>query len=110
MTEALRTVRFDKADALFADAGSAWMMLTRPAAAEAISCCSAKGIAVSIVEAGIWHEPGFEARLDGIWHSEFDAKSDVDCIDENNSRALQFIVGLPQAYDTAIISTFGNEV
>ena len=109
VTKDMRTVRFDEAEALFADAGSAWMKLTRQAAAEAISRCSAKGIAVSIVEAGIWHEPGFEARLDGVWHSEFDAMSDVKCIDENNSRALQFIGGLPQAYDTAIISTFGNE-
>ena len=86
------------------------MKLAKPAACEVIATCSKRGIGISIVEGGIWHEPGFEARLDAIWHSEFDRAEAVADVTANNLLARRFVDELPGKYDTAIISTFGNEV
>ncbi|MEL7687686.1 hypothetical protein AAG596_09435 [Citromicrobium bathyomarinum] len=86
------------------------MKLTKGAAADTIGECTKKRIAVSAIEGGIWAEPGFEARLDAIWHSEFDAKPERAAVERNNAEALAFIRNiLPAENDTLIISTFGNE-
>ncbi len=105
-----RTRRFDDAGVFFLKRGSVWMKLTKDAAAVTIDQCTQKDIAVSIIEGGIWREPGFEARLDAIWHSDFDTKPELAAIESNNSKALAFIRNkLPTEIDTVIISTFENE-
>ena len=86
------------------------MKLTKGAAADAIGECTRRHIAVSIIEGGIWREPGFEARLDAIWHSDLAAKPERVAVAQNNGDALAYIRNeLPPESDTLIISTFGNE-
>ena len=104
-----RTTLFENAEAFFAKSGSPWMKLPRAIASEVIEGCSKRQVAVSIVEGGIWHSPGFEHRLDAIWHSEFDVKPGDSLVEKNNNEALSFIKQLPSNHDVAIISTFGNE-
>lgn len=83
------------------------MKLALQASLDVANRCTKEGIAISIVEGGIWHNPGFEARLDAIWHSKFDVMPEK--VAANNEDAIQFIRDFDDAYDTAIISTFGNK-
>lgn len=43
------------------------MKLTPEAAIAVCSRCIENGYIVSRIEGGIWHDPGFEMRLDCIW-------------------------------------------
>ena len=85
------------------------MKLTRAAASDVVENCSKRHVAVYIVEGGIWHSPGFEHRLDAIWHSEFNAKPENSLVETNNKEASSFINELSSNHDVVIISTFGNE-
>lgn len=102
-----RINRFGDPGDFFAKQGRYWMKLTREAGASVVEKCSDKALAVSTIEGGIWHDPGFEARLDAIWHSELDSYPEDQKIAPNNAEALQFLRSdMPTECDTVIVSTF----
>jgi hypothetical protein len=51
----------------FASNGNAWMKLTPEAAIETCRRATDAALVVVRIEGGIWHNQGFEARLDCIW-------------------------------------------
>ena len=103
----IRSERFEERDEFFEQNGSVWMKLTKEAAIAVVEQCEAENRAVSIVEGGIWQDPGFEARLDAIWHSGFDKKPVGQSLSENNAAALGFLAAeMPAECDTAIITVF----
>ena len=89
--------------------GAGWMKLTLPAAKSVIQQCTDQLVAVSGIEGGIWHNPGFEARLDAIWKCKMGGDPDDQELKFNNSEAERFLSDFEVAYDTAIISTVGNQ-
>lgn len=81
---------YDRAELFFANQGSGVMKLT-PDAAIRVSLAAAKnGLLIARVEGGIWHDPGFEARLDCIWDGASPPIDEVGA-DQNNTDAADFI-------------------
>src|SRR5688572_3407576 len=74
----------------FSGAGNAVMKLTRDAAADVCTLAIDHGLVVERIEGGIWHNPGFEARLDCIWDG-MDPPLDRDAAIQNNLKAERFI-------------------
>lgn len=70
--------------------GSVIMKLTPAAAIAVCKEAAQRGFVVARVEGGIWHNPGFEARLDCIWDGD-DPPIDRNAADANNGRAAEFI-------------------
>ncbi|AEV61870.1 colicin immunity protein [Pseudomonas ogarae] len=62
-----RDMVFESATDFFSLEGSVWMRLSPTAAVEVCMTAAAHGRVVARIEGGIWHSPGFEARLDCIW-------------------------------------------
>ena len=105
-TEDRRKIYSDPSE-FFAKQGRYWMKLTRPVAVAVVKQCQDHSLAVSMVEGGIWHNPGFEARLDAIWHSEFDHMPTESAIYGNNAKAAAYLKSsMPSECDAAIISVF----
>ena len=94
---------YENPDDFFQLGGHAIMKLTPQAAIEVCRLCTEKGIVVGRIEGGIWHHPGFEARLDSIWDGE-DYTTDPDVIRENNLRAIENIEEEMQIHDAFIIT------
>lgn len=95
--------QYESADDFFALNGSAVMKMT---VAAAISVCEQAinhGLIVSRIEGGIWHNPGFEARLDCIWDG---ADSSVDKVsaEKSNRSATGFIKSESFQHDTFIVA------
>jgi len=59
--------RFDSPNDFFELGGSVVMKLSADAAIAVCERAAQHGLVVVRVEGGIWHSPGFEARLDCIW-------------------------------------------
>ena len=81
------------------------MTLTRQAAVEVCSQAFSHGLAVACVEGGIWHDPGFEPRVDCIWdgmHRPMNSKE----ADQNNAEAQRFIELSPSIHDAFLITTW----
>lgn len=95
---------YDDPNAFFDLDGHAVMKLTRPAAIEVCRMAASRGFLVVRWEGGIWHCPGFEARLDAIWDG-LDPPVDIETAERNNARAAQMIVEEPALHDTFIITT-----
>ena len=51
--------------------GNAVMRLSRTAAMSVCRLATDRSFHVLRVEGGIWHSPGFEARVDSIWDSKY---------------------------------------
>lgn len=85
-----RVELFDQPEMFFSTAGSAVMKLTPSAAAKACESASAHDLVVVRVEGGIWHNPGFEARVDCIWDGD-DPPLCGNQVRENNLEAVEFI-------------------
>jgi len=62
-----RTKRYVDASDYFSHNGSIVMKLSTEAAIAVCAEASKRGFVVSHIEGGIWHNPGFEARIDCIW-------------------------------------------
>lgn len=98
------SVLYDDADLFFRHAGVSSMKLTATAALEVCQKALAFGVMVTRVEGGIWHNPGFEARVDCIWDgcsppiTQNDARA-------NNCRAADFVVMESKAHDVFVITT-----
>ncbi|WP_244102159.1 hypothetical protein [Burkholderia ambifaria] len=58
---------YDSADDFFSLDGSIVMKLSTEAAIAVCEQAAQHGLVVARIEGGIWHFPGFEARLDCIW-------------------------------------------
>ncbi|WP_240648272.1 colicin immunity protein [Pararobbsia silviterrae] len=80
------------------------MRMTTQAAIAVCSEAAERGLVVARIEGGIWHNPGFEARIDCIWDSaEYPPK--VDAINTNNLAAANFIHAQERDYDVFIVTT-----
>lgn len=95
--------RYDNAEDFFILHGHARMILMPETAKEVCRLCTEKGIVVGRVEGGIWHYPGFEARLDSIWDGE-NYTTDVDIIKKNNLLAIENIDEEMAVHDAFIIT------
>ncbi|WP_431823317.1 colicin immunity protein [Burkholderia sp. F1] len=82
--------RYDSPSDFFALNGSIVMKLTADAAIAVCEQAAEQGRAIARVEGGIWHSPGFEARVDCIWDG-IDPPVDVQPSEKNNLAAIQFI-------------------
>ncbi|WP_321924970.1 colicin immunity protein [Paraburkholderia guartelaensis] len=80
------------------------MKLTTEAANDVCKKAAAHGLLVARIEGGIWHAPGFEARVDCIWDGE-DPPTTSNAAIENNRRAAAFICEESGEHDTFILTT-----
>ncbi len=99
-----RRKRFDSAGAFFDLAGSGWMKLSRDAAIRVIRVLGRNRIKMSMIEAGKWHNPGFEARLDAIVTDNSRNKSGI-----LERAAFDFFEELDDKYDTVIITCWNDK-
>lgn len=104
MMKGERGKRYEDPVAFFELDGHAVMTLTRPAVVEVCRMAAGRGFLVVRWEGGIWHSPGFEARLDAIWDG-LDPPVDLETAERNNARAAQMIEEEPSMHDTFIITT-----
>ena len=70
--------------------GHAIMKLTPEAAIDVCLEAAQRGLVVVRIEGGIWHSPGFEARLDCIWDGA-EPPIDLESAIANNARAAEDI-------------------
>ena len=95
---------FQSASDFFLHHGSAGMKLRPAAAFEVCEQAFKHGLLVVRVEGGIWHEPGFEARIDCIWDGLTPPIADREA-EENNRRAAKFVQEEQFAHSAFIITT-----
>ena len=95
--------RYESADDFFALNGSVVMKMTVAAAISVCEQAISHGLVVSRVEGGIWHNPGFEARLDCIWDGA-DSSVDKVSVEKSNRFAAIFIKSESFQHDTFIIA------
>ncbi|HEY8098734.1 MAG TPA: colicin immunity protein, partial [Methylobacter sp.] len=85
-----RTLLYDSSNDFFELDGTDVMTLTSAAAQDVCTKALKHGVVVVRIEGGIWHNPGFEARLDCIWDGVDPPVSETDAA-INNARALEMI-------------------
>lgn len=95
--------QYESADDFFALNGSAVMKMTIAAAISVCEQAISHGLIVSRIEGGIWHNPGFEARLDCIW-DEADSSVDKFSAEKSNRSATGFIKSESFQHDTFIVT------
>lgn len=96
-----RSIRYENGEQFFKLNGHAIMPLSVVAAIHVCQIAYSKGYIVSRVEGGIWHDPGFESRLDCIW----DRNHKLDNKPEKaNKEAERFISGESEKHDVFIIT------
>ncbi|HDR9837044.1 TPA: colicin immunity protein [Burkholderia multivorans] len=95
--------RYESADDFFALEGSVVMKLSAGAAIEICERAAEQGMVVSRVEGGIWHFPGFEARLDCIWDGA-DPPVDSTAANQNNLAAADFIRAESNVHDVFVVT------
>lgn len=83
--------------------GSIVMKLTPDAALDVCECAAVSGLVIARVEGGIWHFPGFEARLDCIWDG-ISPPVNFDVAERNNTVAADFIRTERAVHDAFIIT------
>ena len=72
----------------------------------AIAICeqaAGRGFVVIRIEGGIWHAPGFEARLDCIWDG-VDPPTDRSVAEQNNTAAAEFVRDERHLHDVYVIT------
>lgn len=79
------------------------MKLTADAAVDVCRQAARRGVVVSRIEGGIWHSPGFEARIDCIWDG-VDSPVNGDVAEKNNLDAAEFVREESQMRDVFILS------
>ena len=95
--------RYDSSDDFFALGGSVVMKLSAAAAIAVCEHATRYGLVITRVEGGIWHSPGFEARLDCIWDG-VDPTVNVSVAESNNKTAAEFIRSESQAHDAFVVT------
>ena len=83
--------------------GSVAMKLSPQAALEVCRSAAGNGLVIARVEGGIWHNPGFEARLDCIWDGVDPPLNQVAAV-ANNDAAAEFVEKQSQAHDVFILT------
>ncbi|TDY26119.1 colicin-E5 Imm protein [Paraburkholderia sp. BL6665CI2N2] len=84
------------------------MRLSTDAAIAVCREAAKRGLAISRIEGGIWHHPGFEARVDCIWDSST-ISTNMQAAHENNLAAIEFIISEQPEHDTFIITASSVE-
>jgi len=84
--------------------GHGVMKLTPDAAVDVCLQAAQHGLVVVRIEGGIWHSPGFEARLDRIWDGA-DPPIDLDRAMANNARAAEDVRRERAVHSAFIVST-----
>jgi hypothetical protein len=87
----------------FEQHGSVVMKLTPAAAIGVCEEAASRNLVVARIEGGIWHNPGFEARLDCIWDGA-DPPIDRRGAEANNARAAEFIKSQSAAHGAFILT------
>lgn len=95
--------RYESADEFFLLDGTVVMKMTPGAAISVCEQARSHGFFISRIEGGIWHNPGFEARLDCIWDG-VDCFIDEVSAGENNKSAAMFIAGEALVHDVFIVT------
>lgn len=88
----------------FALHGSVKMKLSTEAALAVCAEAAERGFVVTRIEGGVWHKPGFEARLDCIWDGAEPPLS-LDVAQENNLAAVDFIRSEQEEHDVFVLTT-----
>jgi hypothetical protein len=94
---------YSSAKDFFIFKGSIVMKLTPDAAIDVCECAVESGLVIARIEGGIWHFPGFEARLDCIWDG-VSPPVDFDVAERNNIAAANFIREERAVHDAFIIT------
>lgn len=91
---------YTSAEDFFRLGGSSVMRLSRSAAIDVCLTAASRGLVVGIVEGGIFHDPGFEARLDSVW-SGYPVPITAEEAPANNRAAAEAIES--DQYETYIV-------
>jgi Colicin-E5 Imm protein len=81
------------------------MKLTPSAASSVCREAADHNLVIARIEGGIWHAPGFEARLDCIWDG-LDPPMVREAAIENNNRAADFIRSESGRHNAFVLTTF----
>ncbi|MDR3322640.1 MAG: hypothetical protein LBS89_00340 [Zoogloeaceae bacterium] len=95
--------RYDSSDDFFSLGGSVVMKVSADAAIAICKVAVKHGLVVARIEGGIWHTPGFEARLDCIWDG-VDPPVDYETTKRNNQLAADFICSEQGEHDVFVIT------
>jgi hypothetical protein len=95
--------RYDSPEDFFALGGSVVMKLSTDAAITVCEWAAKRGLVIARIEGGIWHFPGFEARIDCIWDGE-EPPVDICVAEQNNTVAAAFIRSESQAHDVFVVT------
>lgn len=79
------------------------MKLSANAAIAVCERASQHGLVIARIEGGIWHTPGFEARLDCIWDG-VEPPVDIGAAERNNLAAAEFIRSESEAHDVFVVT------
>lgn len=95
--------RYGSADDFFDLGGSIVMKLSTAAAVAVCENAVGHGLAIARVEGGIWHEPGFEARIDCIWDGD-EPPVAPNAAERNNRLAAEFVRSEGATHDVFVIT------
>ncbi|MGD1326115.1 colicin immunity protein [Pandoraea pnomenusa] len=95
--------RYDSSDDFFAFGGSVVMKLSADAAIAVCERAARHGLVIARIEGGIWHSPGFEARLDCIWDG-VDPPVERVAAEQNNLAAVAFIRSESVVHDAFVVT------
>lgn len=95
--------RYDSSDDFFNLGGSVVMKVSADAAVAVCERAAQHGLVVARIEGGIWHAPGFEARLDCIWDG-VDPPVDQRTAEQNNRVAAEFVRTEQAVHDVFVIT------
>ena len=95
--------RYESADDFFDMNGSVVMKMSANSATAVCNLAGARGLVITRVEGGIWHDPGFEARIDCIWDG-VDPPINFEIVIENNFAAAEFIKKETPEHDVFILT------
>lgn len=98
-----RQRRYDSPDEFFSLGGTVVMKLSVDAAIAVCERAHQHSLVVARIEGGIWHFPGFEARVDCIWDG-VDPPVDLGTAKPNNLAAAEFIRSESPAHDVFILT------
>lgn len=95
--------RYESADDFFSMGGSIVMKLSTDAAIAICERATQRGLVIARIEGGIWHFPGFEARVDCIWDG-LCPPVDVNAAEQNNLAAAEFIRTESRVHDVFVVT------
>ena len=96
--------RYDAEEEFFRLRGSVVMKLSATAAIAVCTVAADRGLVVTRVEGGIWHNPGFEARVDCIWDGA-EPPVTLENARKNNLAAADFICEEQEEHDVFVITS-----